>query len=249
MALLTIAKREFRAYFDSPVAYVIICLSLMLVGVLFFLDVPGFGAGFWKVDRASLERMFTILPVFLSLFVVPAITMRTMAEERRSGTLEMLITLPVKDSDVLIGKYMGALGLMLVLVVSTLAYPLFLFKAPWDLGAIDMNPVWSGYLGLLLFSAASVAVGLLVSSLTSSQTISFFVTLALLISLWLVGIFADVQSLPEWFRDSVAYISTKTRLESFNRGLIDTRDIVYFLSITFMCLVFSFRALERRKWA
>ncbi|HEY3234912.1 MAG TPA: ABC transporter permease, partial [Polyangiaceae bacterium] len=170
-----------------------------------------------------------------------------LAEERRSGTLEMLITLPVRDSDVVGGKYLGALGLVLVLIGTTLVYPIMMFKWPWNLGPLDMGPVLSGYFGLILFSAASVAIGLLVSSLTESQAIAFFVTLATLGVFWFSGSLA--QHTAGTPANVLNYLSFQSRLGGFMRGLIDTRDVVFFLSVTGLALVVAFRALERRKWA
>ncbi|MEO7329692.1 MAG: ABC transporter permease subunit, partial [Minicystis sp.] len=117
---LTIAKREFRSSFDSPLAYVVICLGLVLLGTFFFFA----NGGFWQGDRASLTQMFSLIPRGLSLVVVPVLTMRLLAEEKRSGTLEMLITLPVKDHAVILGKFIGAWGLVLVLILATALYPL-----------------------------------------------------------------------------------------------------------------------------
>jgi ABC-2 type transport system permease protein len=245
--MMTIAKREFRSYFDSPLAYIVICLSFLALGLLFFL----FNGGFWQLDRASVSRLFEYAPMGLSFLVVPVVTMRLLAEERRSGTLEMLITLPVKDSDVVLGKYLGALGLVLVLVISTLAYPIAMFKWPWNLGPLDPGPVASGYFGLVLFSAASVAVGLLISALTESQAVAFFITFFVLGALWLFGDLASKTN--DVFNGLLAsllnYVSFQTRLSNFWRGLVDSRDVVFFLSVTVLSLMVAFRALERRKWA
>src|SRR5262245_40745831 len=123
-----IAKREFKANFTSPLAYVVICLSLVLLGIFFF---RVWGGGFWQTDRATLAQMFLWAPRGLSLVVVPVVTMRLLAEEKRSGTLEMLITLPVKDHEVIIGKFLGAWGLVMVLIVSTALFPIFMFWKPW----------------------------------------------------------------------------------------------------------------------
>ncbi len=240
--MLTIAKREFRSYFDSPLAYVVICLSYLLLGVAFFV----WPNDFFGVGRASLRTLFDFMPVGLSLLVVPVVTMRLMAEERRSGTLEMLITLPVKDSDVVLGKYFGALGLVLTLVGATLAYPFAMFVWPWDLGPIDFGPIIAGYVGVVLFSAAAVAIGLLISSLTESQAVAFFVTAVVLAGLWGLGFANHLQ---DTAGDVLAYASTQARLEVFSRGIIDLRGIVYFLGIAVLGLMFSFRALERRRWA
>jgi ABC-2 type transport system permease protein len=241
--MLIIAKREFRSYFDSPLAYIVICLSFLALGLLFFL----FNGGFWQLDRASVSRLFEYTPMGLSFLVVPVVTMRLLAEERRSGTLEMLITLPVKDSDVVLGKYLGALGLVLVLVISTLIYPIAMFKWPWNLGPLDAGPVVSGYFGLVLFSAASVAVGLLISALTESQAVAFFITFFVLGGLWLFG---DLASKADGLLGVLLnYVSFQSRLSNFWRGLVDSRDVVFFLSVTALSLMVAFRALERRKWA
>ena len=240
--MLIIAKREFRSYFDSPIAYIVICLSFFALGVMFFF----LNGGFWQLDRASVSRLFEYAPMGLSFLVIPVVTMRLVAEERRSGTLEMLITLPVKDSDVILGKYFGALGLVLVLVLSTLAYPLIMFKFPWNLGPLDGGPVVSGYFGMILFSAAAVAVGLLISALTDSQAVAFFITFFVLGTLWLFG---DLASKAGAFAGLLNYVSFQSRLNNFWRGLVDSRDVVYFLSVTALSLMVAFRALERRKWA
>jgi ABC-2 type transport system permease protein len=178
--------------------------------------------------------------------------MRLIAEERRSGTLEMLITLPVKDSDVVLGKYLGALGLVLVLVFATVVYPIGIFKAPWNLGPLDSGPVVSGYIGLILFSAAAVAIGLLVSSFAESQAVAFFITFFLLAALWFFDnaaqALSSTGSVP-WLATILQYVSFQTRLSGFWRGLIDSRDVVFFIIVTGVSLVVAFRALERRKWA
>ncbi len=239
---LTIAKRELGSYFNSPIAYVVICLTQLLLGVLFF-----FVRSFWQVDKASLAQLFELAPFGLCLLVIPVITMRLIAEEKSSGTLEMLITLPVKDWEVVLGKYLGALGLVGILLVSTFVYPIMMFVFPWKLGPIDFGPVWSGYLGLSLMSAAAVAVGLLVSAFTKSQVIAFFVTLV-------VNFFFVFM---HWIGDHVAgpqlglvlsYIGFQQHIANFARGLIDSRSVVYFVSITVVSLMVAFRALESRKW-
>jgi ABC-2 type transport system permease protein len=247
--MLIIAKREFRSYFDSPLAYVVICLSYFGLGLTFFTDT--IGASFWKVDKASLADLFAYVGPGLSVLVVPVVTMALMAEERRSGTLEMLITLPVKDSDVVLGKYLGALGLVLTLIAATVLYPIAMFSWPWHLGNLDWGPVRSALLGLTLFSAAAVAIGLLVSSLVRSQAVAFFVTFAVLFLLWVLGSMTDYvgQEMSESVAHLMGYVSFNSRLQGFIRGLVDTRDIIYFISVTVLALVLAFRSLERRKWA
>jgi ABC-2 type transport system permease protein len=240
----TIAKREFKSSFDSPLAYVVICLGLVMLGFVFFL----LNGGFWQADRATLTALFAQAPRGLSFLVVPVVTMRLLAEEKRTGTLEMLITLPVKDHEVILGKFLGAWGLVLVLIASTAVYPLVMFKFPWHLGALDGGPVIAGYLGLVLYSAAAVSIGLLISSLTDSQVIAFFITFVILFGLHFIGFAAD--GIPnQGVRNVASFISFDARLAPFARGMINTRDVIYFVSITIGCLMAAFRALERRKWA
>ena len=241
--LIAIAKREFRSYFDSPLAYVVICLSFFGLGLMFFM----YRGGFWQLDRATMQPLFEYVPAGLAILVVPVVTMKLMAEERRSGTLEMLITLPVKDSDVILGKFFGALGRILTVVLAAAAYPIFMFKFPWALGPLDIGPVVSGFLGLVLYSMATVAVGLLISSLTERQSISFFVTFFVLGAFWFAGSLADQMS--GTGANILHYVSFQSRLSGFMRGLIDTRDVVFFLSITLLSLMVSFDALARRRWA
>jgi ABC-2 type transport system permease protein len=240
---LTIARREFRSSFDSPLAYIVICIGLVALGWAFF-ELRG---GYWQVDKASMQPLFYWAPWGLAV-LASVITMRLLAEEKRSGTLEMLITLPVRDHEVILGKFLGAWGLLLVLVAATLLYPFMLFRFPWHLGPLDWGPVWSGYLGLVLYSGAAVSIGLLVSAMTESQVIAVIITIVLLAFLHLIGASAEGTQ-NEVVRGVINFISFDTRLAPFARGQIVTRDVVYFLSITVGCLMAAFRALERRKWA
>ncbi len=243
-ATFSIAKREFRSYFDSPVAYVVICIGLAALGLVFF----NLNGGFWQANRATLSQMFAQVPRGLSWLVIPVITMRLMAEEKRSGTLEMLITLPVRDHEVILGKFLGAWGLVLVLILSTAIYPIAMFGI-WDLGAIDTGPVISGYVGLTIYSGAAVAVGLLISSLAETQIIAYFITFVVLFLLHALGSSITLSVLPQNAEFVMAFISFDTRLSGFVRGMINSRDVIYFVSIMISALVMSFWALERRKWA
>jgi len=250
--ILIIAGRDLRAQFNSPVAYVVIGGTMFLLGVLFFLvphmAVAGVAVGgFWEIDRATMDEMFTCLPPLMSLFVIPAVTMRSLAAEKGSGTLELLITMPVRDSEVILGKYVASCALVLILIASTLLYPFAMFKWPWHLGTLDWGPVWAGYLGCVLFSSAAVAVGMMLSSLTESDVIAFFMTSATLSILYAIGWMAAI--IPGAMGDAVEFLSFQTRYQSFARGLIDTRAVLYFLSVATVCILVSFRSLESRKWS
>jgi ABC-2 type transport system permease protein len=191
--------------------------------------------------------MFTYLPWLMSVFVIPAVTMRSMAAEKGSGTLELLITMPVRDTDVILGKYLAALAMVLVLLAATFIYPFAMFVWPWHLGALDWGPVFSGYLGCALFSAAGVGIGMMLSSLTENEVMAFFMTLASLFVLYFIG--SIVSFVPGALGDAISFVSFQSRYQSFALGLIDSRAVVYFLSITVICLLVAFRSLESRKWS
>jgi ABC-2 type transport system permease protein len=239
--IFIIARRDLRAQFNSPVAYVVLGGTMLLLGVFFFLipHIPGVVAGsFWDVDRATMDQMFATLPIFLSIFVIPAVTMRSLAAEKGSGTLELLITMPVKDSEVILGKYFAALAMVLILLAATLLYPIGMFVWPWHLGALDWGPVWAGYLGC---------------GLTESDVVAFFTTLGVLGVVyaigWVVSVWHADNTTGSTLIDALGFISFQTRYQPFARGLIDTRAIVYFVSVTVLCLLVAFRSLESRKWS
>ncbi len=242
----TIAVRELRSYFDSLVAYVVLGGSMLALGLYFFNDTP-LSASFWKMGRADMTHMFEFLPAWMSVIVIPLVTMRAVAEEKRSGTLELLITMPVRDAEVILGKYFAAVGMVTIMLLATLLYPLCMFKFGWHLGSLDWGPVWAGYLGLFLFSLAAIALGLMLSCITESQIIAFFVTAFTLTVLYAIGSF--VESLHGWAGDTIAFISLQSRFAGFERGLIDTNAVVYFLSLSLLCLLIAFRSLESRKWS
>lgn len=247
MRTWTIFKRELRANFDSPAPYVVICLTMMLLGYWVFHGSDTFGQpSFWAAGQASFETMFRGLPAGLGL-VTAILTMRVFSEEKRSGTLELLITLPVKDWEVVLGKFFGTFMVVMILLFTTALYPILMFKF-WDFGALDTGPVMAGYLGLVFYSAAATAIGLMISSLVESQMIALFLTGATLVAFHIVGFLSNLSE-AEWFKTVVNFVSFDTRLAPFAKGLVTTRDLVFFATITIGALMVSFRALERRKWA
>lgn len=231
----TIAVREFISYFATPLGYIVIGMFLLLVGFLMF-----FAFGFFTSNRASLQPMFTSISWLLPL-ISPAIAMRTFAEESRTGTLEMLITQPVKDWEVILGKYFGALGLMAVLIVSTFTYPVFISR----MGELDWGPVAGGYLGLLLGGASYVAFGVMVSSYTKDQITAFFVS-------FIIGSLFFLLNKALIFFGSAAtwleYLCPDYHFTNISRGIIDARDLVYFFSVIFVSLLATERSLSSRRW-
>jgi len=232
---LTIAKREFRSYFNSPAAYIVVCLFLLLMGFFFWNP-------FFLMNRTSVRTMFDLMSVLL-LPTAPAMTMGLLAEEKRTGTIEVLLTMPVRDSEVIVGKFLGALGLLTVLLVLTLPYPVSVST----LGPLDWGPVLSGYLALFLQGAAMLAIGVLASSWTDNQLIAFFVSAMICFALWIASRF--LPFMPQQVASYVEWFSFNYHFENMVRGVLDTRNIIYFFSLTGLSLAMAFRSLERRRWS
>jgi ABC-2 type transport system permease protein len=232
---LTIAKRGFVGYFNTPAAYIVICLFLIVMGMFFWNP-------FFLINRASVRGMFDMMAVLL-LPTAPAMTMGLLAEEKRTGTLEVLLTMPLKDTEVIVGKFLGALGLLCVLLLLTLAYPISVST----LGHIDWGPVWAGYFAVLLEGSAMLAIGVLASSYTENQLIAFFTAGMACFSFWILARF--LPFLPQGISSIVEWASFDYHYENMLRGVIDSRDVVYFLSMIGFSLALAFRSLESRRWS
>lgn len=234
---LTIAGRELRAYFFSPIGYIVIGMFVLFVGIVFFFQ---FGA--LVLRKATLQPLFTTMSILLPLLSA-AISMRSFAEERRQGTLELLITQPVRDGEVIAGKFLGALGLLAATLVATLSYPIMMSR----MGDLDMGPVWGGYLGLLLGGGAYVAIGMLVSSYSKDQINSFFISVIVGYILYMLDkglIFMGVTLVPV-----LEYLCVDYHFKSIARGVIDSRNIVFFASVITACLLATSRSLSSRRWS
>lgn len=227
--------REFWSAFDSPLAYVVIPVFLGLVGgfSLFFQDVLSSGV-------ATLRPVFFWCAVFY-LLLIPAVTMRLFAEERRTGSLELLVTLPVTEGEVVLGKYLAALALMGVSLALTFTWPLTLGM----LGDLDFGPVLGGYLGLFLLGAAFTAIGTAASAYTSSQVIAFLV--ALIVGLVPFATGFALQRVPGDLLPIVQYLSFDYHFNSLARGVLDTRNILYYLSVVVVFLQIATFGLQRRR--
>ncbi|MGB0678034.1 MAG: ABC transporter permease [Polyangiales bacterium] len=232
---LTIAKRQFRSYFNGPVAYIVISIVLLALGVLFW-------TRFFLFGRASVRLMFQLLPIFM-LLAAPAMTMGLLAEEKRTGTIELLITMPVRDAEVILGKFLGVFALFGTLLLLTLPYPISVSM----LGKLDWGPVGAGYLGLLLQGGAMLALGLLASSWTENQLIALFTGVALCL-LFTFVIQWVLPVLPGAAASVLEWLSLNYHLESMARGVIDSRDLIFFVSLIAFALMFAFRSLESRRW-
>ncbi len=231
----TIALREFKSYLASPMAYVVTGIFLVLTGFLFSISSATY-------SETSI-RGFLVWGSILLLLLAPVLTMRLLAEERKMGTLELLLTAPVRDSEVIAGKFLGSLGILTAMLALTFYYPILL---RW-FGDPDWGPIATGYLGLFLLGSVSLAVGLFASSLTSNQLVAAMVAGGILFALWFLGMAADL--VPEALGEVIGYLSLSYHFPDFMRGIIDTRGIIYYLSITALFLFLAIRSLESSRWS
>lgn len=237
----TILKREWRAYFNSPVAYVFIVIFLALSGFFTF-NV----SRFYEAGQANLDRFFFWHP-WLYLILVPAVAMRLWAEERRTGTLELLLTLPVTTTQAILGKFFAAW--LFVLLALALTFPVV--ATAYYLGAPDPGPIVAGYIGSGLLAGAYLAVGSFTSALTRNQVISFILAAVIGLFLLLAG-FPPVTDVlyaiaPAWVVDVIAGFSFSSHYEQLQRGVVDLRDVLYFASVMGFMLIATHVTLDNRK--
>ncbi len=231
---LAIARREFRAFFASPIAYVVLGGFLLLSGWLYF-------STLFLAGQASLRAFFGFAPV-LFVVLVPAITMRAMAEEKKSGTLELLLTLPIDDWQVVVGKFLAALGMIAVGLAWTLPYAFTVAALTAPGTGFDWGPVVAGYLGLVLLAASFIGLGLWGSALSKNQIVGFIVALVLCFAFTFVDKFAAL--LPESLGQVLQYLSVDYHFDNIARGVIDSRDLVFYASLTLLGLVLTTRAVS-----
>src|SRR5258706_2744657 len=239
----TIAKKEFSQYFISPIAYAVAFLILVVAGLIFVLTLMNLSVNSFSTDAPD-TRSITSLVSFLLMLFTPALTMRLIADEVRMGTMELLLTAPLRDYELVIGKWLGAFLFILALVGITLVFPLIMNALVKP--GIDQVLMLSGYLGVILVAAALLALGVGISAIFSNQIAAFFTTMALFIILWwLVGAPATIlQSGGVIFR----YLSNLDQLDGFKQGTILLSSLVYFLSLTSLGLFVGTTAVEIRRW-
>ncbi len=231
----TIALKEFKSYLASPMAYIVTGIFLALTGFFFRYSAATYAE---TSIRGFVETGSLVL-----LLLAAVLTMRLLAEERKMGTLELLLTAPVRDSEIIVGKFLGSLGILTVMLALTFYYPILLMS----FGDPDMGPIGTSYLGLFLLGGASLAVGIFASSLTSNQIVAAVVAGGILFALWFVGMAADY--LPEAIGEVIGYFSLSYYFPDFMRGVIDTRGIIYYLSISVLFLFLAIRSLENSRWS
>jgi ABC-2 type transport system permease protein len=251
--IMAIWQREMKSYFVSPIAYVVLTVFLFLSGLFFFgnlvnivqqtMMLSQLGQGDQPIDVPYLviRQLFGTMSVIL-LFLVPMLTMGLFSEEKKRGTIELLLTTPVGNLQAMMGKYLASLTFLLILLLSSgiTISTLFFYSHP------DWKPILAGYLGLFLYGAALLALGLFVSTLTENQIVAVVTTFGISLVLWLTSTFAP--SAPGVAKDVINYLSVISHLDDFIKGVIDTSHIVYYVTFAFLGLFLAFRSLESMRW-
>jgi len=230
--VLNIFKKEFYAYFLSPIAYIVISIFLVVTGWFFF-------STFFIYNMASMRNFFAMMPIIFS-FVVPAVTMRLFAEELNVGSYELLLTMPVTIRQVVLGKFLAGLVFMAMMLLPTLLYPI----AISFLAELDWGPVIGGYLGAIMLAGAYCAIGLFASSLTRNQIIAFIIGLAICFGLTMLD--KMLFFLPETLLGLFNYLGADAHFANIAKGVIDTRDLLYFLSVVFIGLYVTHLSIEEK---
>ena len=249
--ILAIAHKELKSYFASPIAYIVIGFSAILFGwffvnLLYYFDRMSLQAGMGQGGAVNVNEML-ISPLFLNvsvilLFTLPLVTMRTYAEEKRSGTIELLLTAPLTDIQIVVGKFLGGLVLYAAMLGATVFHLGFLFA----FGNPEWRPVATGYLGLLLMGGCFLSLGLFVSSLTKNQIVAGMITFALFLMFWVINWMASFTG--PTTQAVLNYLSITEHLNDFTRGVIDTKHLVYYLSFIAFSLFLTVRAVDSERW-
>ena len=252
--ITAIAGKEIRSYFGSPVAWVLMALFAALFGYFFYLYLRMFveesmagamGQGPQTVN-VNMQMIGPLLgnASILILFLLPMVTMRTYSEEKRSGTIELLLTSPLKNSEIVFGKYLAAMGMYAGLLAVTVLYMAILFL--W--GNPALVPVLSGYLGMLLMGGGFVAVGLFISTLTNNQMVAGVASFVVFLLLWVIGWIGDTSSMNPTISSILHYLSITEHFDDFSKGVIDTKHVIFYLSFIGFGLFLAVKSVESDRW-
>lgn len=236
--VIAVMKREIRSYFSSPIGFVFIVFFLLVSNAFFF-----FVQDFFRQGQVTMRGYFAALP-WIFLFFVPAITMRLWSEEKKLGTVELLLTSPIRDSEVVLGKFLASFLFLLITLACSFTVPLTL----GFLGDPDGGVILGSYIGALFLGAAYLAIGLYMSSLTENQVIAFITSMAVIFLLLLIGIAPIYFNLLGPVVAFCEYVSLLTHFNNVTRGVIDLRDVVYYVSIVVLFLYLNVKNIEARKW-
>ncbi len=233
---ITIVKKELNSYFNSPLGYVVVSVFLVISGWLFIQT-------FFIIGQATLRSFFNLLPI-LFMFIIPAITMSSWAEEKRSGTVEVLMTFPVSAAKVVLAKFFSSFTFLLIMLILTLPIPMMVS----NVGSPDKGIILAGYIGAILLGSAYIAIGLWVSSITKNQIISFLVAIAIIFVFYMIGNSLILDAMPSAVASVGKFLSFGTHFDSILRGVISLSDILYYVSVIVFFLFLNARVVGLKKW-
>lgn len=243
--MFAIFTKELKDFFSSLTGYISAIVFLLIIGLVMWV-IPG-DLNVLDSGYATLDSLFSIAP-WVFLFLVPAVTMRTFSEEKRSGTIELILTRPISDTQMVLGKFFASVVLVLIILIPALLFYLSVYLLGNPVGNIDTGGTWGSFIGLFFLASAYAAVGIFTSSLTDNQIVSFILSMLLcfllytgLESLALLDAFSGIKYL-------LVSLSISEHYSSMSRGVIDTRDVVYFVALSALFLIFTRTKLESRKW-
>ncbi len=235
-------SRELGQYFNTPLGYIFIVVFLLVTGFFFFEMFK-----FFSAEQASLRSIFMLLP-WIYLFFVPAISMRLLAEDKKIGTIEVLMTLPLRDWEVVLAKYFAAFIFLTLSLLLTFPVVIVVARAAAEGITLDYGPIFGGYLAAILMGGAFLAVGIFFSSITNNQIVAFILSVVVMAVLLMIGIPDVVDYFPAALQRFISNISLLSHFFSVGRGVIDSRDMLYYLSVIFIFVLFAIRSTESRKW-
>lgn len=242
--MIAIFQKELKHFFSSLIGYMSIGVFLLITGGILWM----FKGGILDYGYATLESLFTIAPVVF-LILIPAITMRSFSEEKNMGTLELLMTKPLSDMEIILGKYFAALTLVVFSILPTFIYFYSVYQLGAPKGNIDTGGVWGSYIGLFFLSAAFTAIGIFSSTVSNNQIVAFILSALLCAAMyWLFDIIAEFPVFANGLDYFIQQVGVNAHYRSVSRGIIDTRDIIYFISIIILFLTSTKTVLESRKW-
>jgi ABC-2 type transport system permease protein len=234
--IITLTKKELNSYFNVPLGYIVASVFLIASGWLFM-------QGFFISGEASMRYFFSLMPVIL-IFILPAVTMSSWAEEKKSGTAEVLLTLPVENIQAVLGKFFSAFVFLLILLVLTFPVPMMI----GNVGVPDQGIIFAGYLGTIFLGAAYIAIGLWISSITKNQIIAFLMALVVIFAFYIVGSSLILDTMPNIVASVGKDLSLSTHFNSILRGVLSLKDLIYYISVIVFFLFLNTRAVAERNW-
>lgn len=250
--VLAIAHRELKSYFASPIAYIVLGFFALVYGYFYAVMLQYFVRASMQLGQVGGQQPMNInqdmlRPIIqnvtvVMLFLLPAITMRTYSEEKRSGTIELLLTSPITDFQIIVGKFLGAMALYAAMLAVTLPHILILFVY----GSPEWRPIVTAYLGLLLMGGCFISVGLFISSLTKNQVVAAAVTFSVFLMLWVINWIGSFSS--GWFADLTSYLSIIEHLDDFTKGIVDTKHLIYYASFITFGLFLTAKSVDTERW-